>query len=157
MKCTWFRPTWILDSSSPTREIISMHALVNSEKFAFDVHISRMILMARFLTLTPVSLVLSAILSKYCKSNTLLGAKEWEIKDNHVIEWELKHAITQTLKPRSGWEAICLPTSSKAASLTDIAESQNLPSTANWTRLSPNTSGSASTIILTCFIKLDKT
>lgn len=51
--------------------------------------------------------------------------------------------------PTSGCEAICLPTSSKAASLTDIAESQNLPSTANWTRLSRNTSGSASTIILT--------
>lgn len=56
----------------------------------------------------------------------------------------------QTLKPRSGCEAICLPTSSKAASLTDIAESQNLPSTASCTRLSPKTSGSASTIILTC-------
>jgi len=55
-----------------------------------------------------------------------------------------------TLKPTSGYEAICLPTSSNAASLTEIAVSQNLPSTADCTRLSPNTSGSASTMILTC-------
>ena len=62
-------------------------------------------------------------------------------------KWSLSRS---TFKPTSGCEAICLPTSSNAASLTDIAESQNLPSTATWTRLSPNTSGSASTIILTC-------
>lgn len=61
-----------------------------------------------------------------------------------------KEPLTHTLKPTSGWEAICLPTSSNAASLTDIAVSQNLPSTDNCTSLSPNTSGSASTMILTC-------
>jgi len=62
-----FEVTWILDSSSLTREMISMHALVNSEKLPFEVHISRIILIARFRTLTPVSLILSATFSKYYK------------------------------------------------------------------------------------------
>ncbi|WVZ14742.1 hypothetical protein V8G54_012308 [Vigna mungo] len=110
----------MLASSSLTRVIISVQALVNPEKLASEVHMSLMIFIARFRTLTPVSFILSAIFSKY-------------------------------LKPTSGCEAICLPTSSNAASLTDIAESQNLPSTADCTRLSPNTSGSASTMMLTAF------
>lgn len=38
--------------------------------------------------------------------------------------------IVNTFKPTSGCEVICRPTSSRATSLTDIEESQNLPSTA---------------------------
>lgn len=65
--------------------------------------------------------------------------------------WEKKKYGHFTLWATSGCEAIYRPTSSNAASRTDIAESQNLPSTAVWTNLSPKTSGSASTMILTCF------
>ena len=64
-KSTAVQITCILDSSSPIREMIAMQALVNSEKSPFETHISRMILIDRFRTLTPVSMILSATFSKY--------------------------------------------------------------------------------------------
>lgn len=57
----------MLDSSSVTREMISMNALVASEKLELEVHRSRIILIARLRTLTPVSFIRSATFSKYCK------------------------------------------------------------------------------------------
>ena len=122
--------TWMLDSSSLIRDNISAHALVNSEKLGFEVHMSRMIFMARFRTLTPVSLILSATFSKYCKKISL-GPQRHSNSRECYITITIREKGQFTFKPTSGCDAICLPTSSSAASLTDIAESQNLPSTAN--------------------------
>jgi len=136
----------MLDSSSVTREMTSMNALVACGKLEFEVHRSRIILIERLRTLTPVSFIRSATFSKYWQE----GQYMMRVKKVFKITIKKCKGITSpTFKPTSGWEAICLPTSSRAASRTDIAESQNLPSTADWIRISHKTSGSASTIKLT--------
>jgi hypothetical protein len=59
------RITCMLDSSSLIRDMIRTQpsvALVNAE---FDIHTSRIILITRLRTLTPVSIMRSAIFSKY--------------------------------------------------------------------------------------------
>jgi len=140
-----YQLTCTLDSSSLTREIISTKAWVVSV-FGFEAQRSLIILIARLRTLTPVSFIRSATFSIYC---------DWKMHSKPYRCPQICHKVTWyvicllTFRPTSGCEAICLPTSSRAASRTEIAESQNLPSTADWTRLSPKTSGSASTILLT--------
>lgn len=74
-----------------------MQALENSEKFEFEVHISRMILIARFRTLTPVSLILSATFSKYYKIR-ILGRVELtvRVKDKRLRRKSFKKTHLQT-------------------------------------------------------------
>lgn len=80
--------TCILVSSSLILEMMRRQPSVILENPALDKQTSLMILITRFRTLTPVSIIRSAIFSKYCKSSLskkLVLWKMWRQKDLRIL------------------------------------------------------------------------